>query len=624
MGYKRARRATLPMTDRIGRHAVSKLVAGLVAALTGLCTLAEPADAAPQHALAMHGEPLYPADFTHFNYVNPNAPKGGSLTWGVIGKFDSTKPFIIKGRAVRGLRDPVFGNNVYESLLTRGHDEPFTLYGLLAETVEVPDDRSWVEFHLRANAKFSDGEPVTVDDVIFSHHILKTKGRGNYRIYYKKVVEVVKVGERGVRFKFADGDDREFPLILGLMPILPKHLTDPDTFEATSLEPPVGSGPYRVAEIDVGNRIILRRDPNYWGRDLAVKRGQDNFDEIRIEYYRDQNTKFEAFKKGIYDVNPEGDPGRWATAYAFPAVKDGRIVKEEVATGRPKGMFGFVYNTRRALFSDVRTREALSFLFDFNWVNKNLYHGLYKRTGSFFEGSELSARGRPADAAETALLSPFPNAVRADILAGRWQPPASDGSGRDRKALRQAVKLLAEAGWQIRDRILTNAKTGEPFVFEILVVRRDDERLALAFKRNLTLIGIDVTIRLVDSAQYRQRLLSFDYDMIMNTWYSSLSPGNEQYNRWSSLSADAPSAFNYAGANSPAIDALIDALLAARDRAGFVSAVRALDRALLSGFYVIPLFHLPDQWIARWNYIRWPQNQSIYGYRPETWWHEMN
>ncbi len=592
-------------------------IATLFAALTLIA--AQVASAEPRHGIAMHGEPALPAG-TSLPYVNPQAPKGGVLTFGIVGSFDSLNPFIIKGAAARGLRDSVFGNNVFESLLERSYDEPFSLYGLLAETVDMPDDRSWVEFTLNPKARFSDGNPVTVDDVIFSFEVLRDKGRPNNRSYYGKVATVERKGEHGIRFSFPDANDRELPLILGLMPILPAHKFDRKTFEQTTLEPLFGSGPYTVAEVEPGSRIVLQRNPDYWAADLPIKAGMHNFDTLRFDYFRDQTTLFEAFKKGLVDVMPESDPGRWASGYDIPAVADGRIIKEGFETGTPKGMFGFVFNTRRTQFADARVREAFGYLFDFAWVNTNLYFDLYKRTTSYFEGSELASTGRAADERERELLGPFDGAVRADILEGKWLPPTTDGSGRDRKALREAVRLLGEAGWRIKDRKLVN-EAGEPFSFEVLIATRDQERLALAFSRTLTLIGMEVNVRSVDSAQYQRRVQVFDYDMILTTWYASLSPGNEQSFRWSVASADQDGTFNFAGAREPALDAMIAAMLSARARTDFVSAVRAFDRVLLSGFYVVPLFHLPDAWVARWRTMEHPSKTSLYGNRFDTWWH---
>ncbi|MEJ2124990.1 MAG: extracellular solute-binding protein, partial [Alphaproteobacteria bacterium] len=382
----------------------------------------------PRHGIAMHGDPKYSSDFTHFDYVNPQAPKGGKLVMGASGTFDSLNQFIPKGEPAPGVRD-----YVYESLLARANDEPFSLYGLLAKTVEVPEDRSWVLFTLRPEACFSDGTPVTVDDVIFSLELLRDKGiPTTHRSYYSKVERMERVGEHGVKMYFRADGDREMPLIIGLMPILPKHLTKPEEFEKTTLKPLIGSGPYTISEVVPGTRITFKRNPDYWGRNLPVNRGLYNFDEIRYDFFRDQTAMFEAFKKGHIHVMTEDDAGQWATEYDFPAIKSGKVIKAEFEIARPAGMHALVFNTRRPIFSDIRVRQALTLLFDFEWQNANLFRNLYKRTQSFFERSELSSAGRPADERERTLLAPFPDAVTPEIMAGTFHQPVSDGSGRDR------------------------------------------------------------------------------------------------------------------------------------------------------------------------------------------------
>ncbi len=578
--------------------------------------------AAPMHGIAMHGDPALPAGFDHLPYVNPDAPKGGRVTYGVIGTFDSLNPFIVQGATTtaRGIWDASFGNNVFESLLVRSRDEPFTLYGLLAESVETPDDRSWVEFTLDARAKFSDGEPVTPEDVIFTLELLRDKGRPNYRSWYDKITKVEKTGDRTVRITFNDEADRELPLLIGLMPILPKHAIDVDTFDRTTLKPMIGSGPYLIAEVKAPGSILFRRNPDYWGKDLPVKRGFDNYDEIRIDYYRDSNAMFEAFKKGLYDVNPEGDPSTWSSGYDFPAVRDGRVVKESFVNGTPKGMAGFAFNIRRPVFADIRVRRALAMLFDFEWVNSNLYFGAYKRMGSYFQDSELSALGVPASDKERALLAPYPDAIAPDVMDGTYAPTVSDGSGSDRKVMRAALSLLGEAGYKLEGNRLVNTETGQQLAFELMATTRETERLGLAYGRTLGRLGIVLNVRSVDAAQYQKRVATFDFDMIQTSWAASLSPGNEQSFRWSSELADVEGSFNYVGVRNPAADAMINALLTAREHDDFVAAVRALDRVLISGAYVVPLFYLPEQWIARWTRVEHPQVQSLYGPTLSTWW----
>jgi peptide/nickel transport system substrate-binding protein len=598
------------------RRSLRRLASVVALALASL--LAGAAQAAEQYAIAMHGLPALSADFTNFRYANPNAPKGGRMVQGVLGTFDSLNPFVVKGLAVQAVR-----NYVVESLLTRGFDEPFTLYGLLAKSIETDAARSFITFHIDPRAKFSDGHPLTSEDVIFSWQLLRDKGRPNFRTYYAKVAKADAVDSLTVRFDLTGSDDRELPLILGLMPVLPKHAIDPATFEDTSFEPPIGSGPYLVSNVDPGKSVAFRRDPAYWGRDLPVNRGLWNFDEIRFDYYRDDNAQFEAFKKGLFDVISERDPGRWETAYDFPALREHRVVKEEFPNGLPKGISGFVFNTRRSIFSDVRVREAISLLFDFKWLNKNFFFGRYERTMSYFDGSELSSHGVPADARERALLLAYPGAVRPDIMEGTWSPANGDGSGRDREALKRALALFHAAGYDLVGTEMRDP-AGRQFSFEIMVTTKDQERIALAFSDQLKRAGIDTRIRVVDAVQYDRRRLTYDFDMIENRWDQSLSPGNEQAFYWGSAAADQEGTRNYMGVKSAAIDALIAALLKAETREEFVSTVRALDRVLLSGFYVVPLFHLPTQWVARWTYIKHPVTTSLFGYIPETWWREPN
>jgi peptide/nickel transport system substrate-binding protein len=600
--------------------ALRLITEGALAAVLVASSLIAPCAAQPRHAIAMHGEPALPPGFAALPYVNPNAPKGGQITKGILGSFDSLNPFNGKGLPVpegqiRGL--------VTESLMARSYDEPFTLYGLLARSIDTDADRTYVTFELDPRATFSDGAPVTANDVIFSWQLLRDHGHPvKHRTYYAKAKGATALGPRTVRFDLADDHDREMPLILGLMPILPQHAIDPEHFEETSLNPLLGSGPYVVSEVDAGRSLTLRRNPAYWGRDLPVNRGLWNFDTVRLDFYRDSSNLFEAFKKGLFDLTPEADPGRWETGYGFTAARDGRVVKEEFPYGLPKPMTALVFNTRRPVFADIRVREAISMLFDFEWINRNFFFSRYRRTASFFEDSELSAHGRPASAAERALLSPFPGAVRDDVLAGTWSPPVSDGSGRDRDTLRRALALFREAGYELSDMVLRKRNTHEPLAFEFLVADRDLERLALAFSQNLRRAGVELRIRVADAVQYEQRRINFDFDVIQNRWDQSLSPGNEQLLYWSSAAAGEPGSRNYMGMRSPAADAMIATLLAARGRDAFVNAVRALDRVLMSGVYVVPLYHLPAQWAARWSHIRHPDVTSLSGYLPEAWWRE--
>jgi len=583
----------------------------LIALASGAAWAAEQ----PMHGIALHGLPKQPADFQHFSYVNPDAPKGGRLVMSAYGSFDSLNPLIIKGEAVNGIRDFVI-----ESLMARGLDEPFTLYGLIAESVEVPDDRSSITFNLNPKARFSDGTPITADDVLFSFNLLKEKGRPNHRTYYSKVAKAERLSDHKVRFTFDAAGDQEIPLILGLMPVLPRHLINPETFEDTTLKPLVGSGPYRVAKVDPGRSITYERDPNYWGKDLPVNRGRFNFDEIRFDYFRESSVMFEAFKTGQVNLWPEEDPRRWANGYDFAAVKDGRVVKAEFDIGLPAGMTALVFNTRRKVFADRRVREALIHLFDFEWINRTLYAGLYSRTQSYFERSILSSHGRPADDVERQLLAPYARYVKPQIMDGTYHLPTTNGTGRNRKNQSEAFRLLKEAGYVLNGERLVIKKTGRQLTFEILATSTAQEALLLSFARDVERLGIKVKLRVVDSAQYQARLTNYDYDMIQNDWPSSLSPGNEQLFRWSAAAATTPGTYNFAGVKNPAADAMIHALLAAKSQEAFVSAVRALDRVLLSGDYVIPLFYIPKQWLAYWTRLKHPAKTPLFGYNIDSWW----
>ncbi|MGO3929289.1 extracellular solute-binding protein [Rhodopseudomonas pseudopalustris] len=563
----------------------------------------------------MHGTPALPADFSHLPYANPAAPKGGRLILSQSGTFDSLNPLIVKGIAVPQMR-----GYVIESLLTRGHDEAFTLYGLLAESVETDEARSYVTFRLRPQARFADGRPVTAEDVLFSWQLLRDKGRPNYRLYYAKVTKAEIIDARTIRFDFGGAADRELPLILGLMPILAKHAVDPERFEETTLSAPLGSGPYQVTAVRPTASVTLTRNPDYWGRDLPINRGLWNFDEIRIDFYREANGQFEAFKRGLYDARIEHEPLRWHEGYDFAAAKNGEVLRDTIKTGLPQPTEYLVFNTRRPVFADIRVREALTLLFDFDWINRNYFFGLYGRVAGYFPGSQLSAYQRPADDRERQLLAPYLSRLPAEIIDGRFRLPAGDGSGRDRDTLRRALALLAEAGFALDNGVLKHQHTGQPLRFEILVTTRDQERIALAYARDLKRAGIEAEIRAVDGVQFDQRRLSYAFDMIQNRWDQSLSPGNEQAFYWGSAAAEVLGTRNYMGAKDPAIDAMIAAMLEARDREEFVSAVRALDRVLIAGFYAIPAYNVPEQWIARWNRIQMPSSTALSGVLPETWW----
>ena len=602
----------------LARRSVAAVLYGLVAFSPLVLIGCDSVFAAESYAIAMHGAPALPADFTHMPYANPDAPKGGRLVQGLLGTFDSLNPLIVRGLAVQQVR-----GFVIESLMARGNDEAFTLYGLLARSVETDEARSYVTFCIDPRARFSDRQPVTSDDVLFSWALLRDKGRPNYRQYYSKVAKAEALDPLTVRFDFGGAADRELPLILGLMPILPRHAVDAATFEETSLTAPIGSGPYRVSSVNPGASVTLTRNPDYWGRDLPNNRGLWNFDEVRFDFYREANGYFEAFKRGLYDFRVETEPLRWHDGYDFPAVQNGEVIRDVIRTGMPQPSEVLVFNTRRPVFSDIRVRQALTLLFDFEWVNRNYFFGLYGRSAGFFAGSELSAYGRAADARELEFLKPFASRIPPDILDGSYRLPVTDGSGRDRTNLREALNLLSQAGYDLDGTVLRQPDGKTPFTFEILVTSRDQERIALAFSRDVKRAGIEVKVRVVDTVQCDQRRLDFDFDMILSRWDQSLSPGNEQFFYWGSEAAGSRGTRNYMGARDAAIDAMIDNMLAARDRGVFVSAVRSLDRILMSGFYAIPVFNIREQWIARWNRIERPKTTALTGYLPETWWYRL-
>lgn len=583
-----------------------------------LCTAAV---AEPLHGIAMHGQPALPADYKSFPYVNPDVKKGGHITYGVVGTFDNLNPFILKSMrtTARGMWDPDYGNLVYESLLQRSRDEPFTLYGLLAESVEWDDNRTFIQFNLNPKAKWADGQPVTAEDVMFTFELLRDKGRVPFSTRLNLVSKMEKIGDRSVRFTFNDKADRETPMIFGLMPVLPKHLIDPETFDRTSLTALVGSGPYKIATVKPGESITFERDPNYWGKDVPSKVGMDNYDRITVQYFLQDTTLFEAFKKGDVDVYPDGSPGHWASAYNFPAVSSGAVIKDTFQPQLPSGMFGFVFNTRRPMFQNVKLREGLSLVFDFEWANKNLFSGAYKRTQSFWQNSELSSFGVPADAHELAMLGPLKDKIDPEILDGTYKLPVTDGSGRDRKVLKQAVDVLKEAGYSIKNGKMTDAK-GKVLAFEIMTQNADQEKLAIAYQRSLQTLGITVSIRTVDDSQYQSRTNSFDYDVIVKSYVSSLSPGNEQLSYWASASRDREGSSNFAGVADPDVDTAIKHLLTARSDEDFTAAVRSHDRLLLSGHYVLPLYHIDQQWIARSKRIGHPDKVPLYGYQLPAWW----
>ncbi len=567
------------------------------------------------HGIAMHGEVKYAEDFPHFDYVNPDAPKGGTLSQGALGTFDSFNPYIPKGNAT--------STGSIESLLTGNEDEPFTLYGLIAESLEWPADRSWVIFTLRDIARWHDGEPITADDVIWSFETLTTKGSPQYRFTYSDVTGVEKLGPKQVKFTFKEGGSREIPLIIGQMPILPKHYWETRDFEKTTLEPPLGSGPYRIKRFEAGRFVERERVEDYWGRDLPVNIGKHNFDVLRTDFFRDNTATRLALRSGDLDLRLENQAKAWAVDYNVPAVEQGWLKKENVEHQLPTGMQGFVFNSRLDLFSDPKVREALAYAFDYEWTNKNLFFGAYTRTKSYFSNSELASRGLP-DGLELEILEQYRDQLPPRVFTEEYSPPSTDGSGWPRDNLRKAFELLAEAGWEVVDNQLTNKETGQPFRFQILLVSPAFERIVLPKINNLKRLGIDASVRLVDSSQYINRLRSFDFDVVVFVWGQSESPGNEQRLFWSSAAADAADSRNFAGIRNPVVDELIEGLISACTREELVAWTRALDRVLLWNFYVIPNWHVRADRVIYWDKYQRPAMPVKSGVNTSLWWFDAD
>jgi len=599
------------------------MAAAILAPLAG-------ARAEPSHGAAMIGEPALAAGFAHFPYANPDAPKGGRITYCVIGSFDNLNPFILKSlrTTARGMIDAIFGNFVFEPLMARNYDEAFGIYGLLAESIDMDAERSTAEFTLDAKAKWSDGQPVTPEDVIFTYETYTEKGRPPYSDRMARIAKIEKTGERKVRFTFNDKADREFPLVVALTPIVPKHAFDKATFDQTTLKPLIGSGPYVVSQVVPGQRIVFKRNPDYWGRDVPAKRGFDNYDEVTIEYFLNAAAQFEAFKKGICSAYAGGgytgmDALQVERELDFPAVKSGDVKAEAFTIGLPPVVTGFTFNTRQEKFADPAVRRALGILYDFEWANRNMFGGKQKRTVSFFQNSELSALDHPASDKEKALLAPWPGRVPQDVMDGTYRPPATDGSGMDRSVLRAALDVFKSAGFRLEGGKMLD-RQGRPFAFEILTASETEGRLAAIYQRTLERLGIGVSIRLLDDTQMQQRKQRYEFDVMIGSvgFSGTLSPGVEQIGRWGSSSARAEGSFNLAGVADPAVDAAIDAMLNAREKDDFVAAVRVLDRLLISGHYMVPMQYNNDQWIAYWNYLKHPQKSALNGFQLSTWWRQ--
>ncbi len=586
--------------------------------LTGLATNAWGEYGRFVHGFAMHGEPKYGPDFSHFDYVNPNAPRGGDLRLAALGTFDTFNSFNLKGSPAAGL------GYLYETLMTSSSDEAFTRYGLIAEAIFVPEGRSFVEFRLNPKARFHDGSPITPADVIFSFDKLKAEGRPLFRFYYRNVERAEQTGEHQVKFTFTpDQVNMELPLIVSELPVLPKAYWEGRDFTAATLEPPVGSGPYLVDDFEPGRYIRYRKNPNYWGADLPVNRGQYNFASVQFDYYRDNTVALEAFKAGDYDWRFENRAKDWATAYDIPALEQGALVKAELPHNRVAGMQGFVFNTRRELFRDPRVRRALGYAFDFEWSNTNLFFGQYTRTRSYFDNSDLAATGLPSPE-ELEVLHPLREELPEAVFSEVYQTPSTPDARSFRANLGQAVELLRAAGWTFVDRRLVHGETQAPFAFEILLSQPTFEPVALPFVRNLERLGIEARVRTVDSAQYENRLRDFDFDMIVATWGQSSSPGNEQRDYWGSEAATTPGSRNYPGLQDPAVDALVEAVITAPDRDSLITRVRALDRALQWSYLVVPHWHLTYDRVAYWNKLRYPDATPRTGMALllNAWWYD--
>ena len=592
------------------RIAVCVLMASMGAGMAA--GLALPAKAEPRHAMALYGEPKYGPDFKHFDYVNPDAPKGGRVTLQATGSFDTLNPFTLKGVPAAG------STLIYDTLMTGSADEPFTEYGQLARTVEVPPDRSWVAFDLNEAARWHDGRPVTAGDVVFTFQAL-TQSHPFYRSYYAAVDRVEAEGDRRVRFIFKPGDNRELPMIVGQLPVLPRHYWEGRPFDATTLEPPLGSGPYRIASVDPGRSITYERVADYWGKDLPVNVGRYNFGSMTYEYYRDESVALQAFRSGLYDFRQETSAKTWATGYNFEAVREGKVTVEEIPNEVPAGMQAFVFNTRRPVFGDPKVRWAISHAFDFDWTNQTLFYGAYKRTESYFENSPLQSKGTP-EGPELALLETLRGRIPDAAFGPAYRAPSYEGPNGMRRNLLEAKRLLDEAGTEVRNGTRVFSASGRPLTFEFLLDSPAFERVTLPFIENLKRLGIQATVRTVDAAQYQNRIRDFDFDVVVHVWGQSLSPGNEQANYWGSEAADRPGSQNLAGIRSEAVDSLIARIIRAGTEEELKTAVSALDRVLLWSHYVVPQWYSGVFRVAYWNRLKRPATLPPYSLVFDAWW----
>ena len=564
------------------------------------------------HGIAMHGLPMHSPDEKHLPYVNPDAPKGGILRLGVYGSFDNLNRIAFKGSRAAGL------GYINDTLMRRVWDEAFSLYGLIAEYAEMPEDRSSITFYINPKAKFHDGSPITREDVLFSLETFQNKGTPNQKKTYGKVIKTELVDQNGIKMIFVNNEDKELPLIIaGFLPIVPKKYYENIDVTKTFLDIPLGSGPYTIESLEPGRQIKYQRVKDYWAKDLLANKGQYNFDTLIYDYYKDSNVLLEAFKVGEYDYRREYNAKRWQSNYAFDAVDRGDVILQEMKNDRPTGMNALVMNSRKEIFNNPQVRLALSYAYDHEWINKALYNNAYMRTDSYFDNSPLASSGLPSEN-ELKLLNPWKNQLPKEIFNQTYQPPVSDGSGMPRDNLRIAKKILEGEGWFVEDGKLM--KDGKEFAFEFLIVSPSVEKIALAFQKTLEVLGITMSVRTVDSSQYQARMLNYDFDMIKASWNVSLSPGNEQQFYWGSEVGKKDGSKNYAGVDSPVVDSLIETLIGAKTREELTTAIHALDRVLLWGHYVIPLYHSNTDRIAYWNFLEFPDEIPLYGLVIESWW----
>ncbi|HAI33154.1 ABC transporter substrate-binding protein [Thalassospira tepidiphila] len=565
------------------------------------------------HGISLYGDLKYGPDFHHFDYVNPDAPKGGKLLQSSIVAFDTLNPFTLKGNAAAGI------GLIYDSLMVSSADEPSSMYGLIAREIELPQDRSFAIFHLDPRAKFQDGSDITAEDVKFSYEILLEKGSPVYRQVFSQIEGAEIIDELTVKFTFKPGNNRETPLTVAGISIMPKKFWDGKDFAKTTFEIPVGSGAYKVASIEAGRRITYERDPNYWAANLPVNRGQNNFDTIQYDTYLDPEVQRQAFLAGEYMIRSEHSSRDWNTAYNTPAVERGDIQKEFMPDNLPVGMQAYVMNNRLPIFSDQRVRRALQYGFDFQWLNRAMFYGAYSRTDSFFVNSELAATGIPTGD-ELALLEPYRDQLPARLFTEPYTLPDFDAPNGRREALREAMTLLNEAGWEVRDKVLVNKETGQPFRFELIIRQPGLEKIALVVKSRLKQLGVEMDIRLIDTGQWVNRIQAFDFEVTTFWWQQSLTPGNEQRVFWSSEAADQPGSRNFAGIKNPVVDAMIENITSANSWEELVAATRALDRVLLWGDYVIPQYYLGGDRMVWWNIFGRPDEVPLQGMSVMRWW----